>query len=164
MSQIRRNAEAALQNGDKDAQTVIDAINISVPSDAYILFMGFCPDADVANRLDVEWKEKGVCCFDWADSTSQMERFRSIATGDLVILKKREKFGKTMKLYGHGRVVALAEDENGFRYFKMNWSSQDEIIEVPLMAANSTVDVRTMDRVEEEMPEEFFEWLGKYDQ
>jgi hypothetical protein len=43
----------------------------------------------------------------------------------------------------------------------MDWSSQEEIIEVPLMGANSTVDVRDMDSVLREMPKEFFEWLGK---
>jgi hypothetical protein len=32
--------------------------------------------------------------------------------------------------------------------------------EVPLMACNSTVDIKLMSQVEEQMPEEFFEWLG----
>jgi len=73
LSKIRRNAAAKLKAGDIDAQSVIDAINVSVPSDDYILFMGFCPDADIDNRLDVEWKEKGICCFDWQESTVQMD-------------------------------------------------------------------------------------------
>jgi len=141
---IRRNAETKLKDGDMDAQSVLDAINVSVPSDDYILFMGFCPDADVDNRLDEEWKEKGICCFDWQESIVQMERFHTICAGDLVILKKGEQFGKTMKLYGYGRVKSIAEDAAGLRYLKMNWSKQDQIIEVPLMGANSTVDIKTM--------------------
>ena len=34
----------------------------------------------------------------------QVEQFNTIYSGDLVVMKKREEFGKTMKLYGHGRV------------------------------------------------------------
>lgn len=159
LAKIRRNAEAARQNGDEDAQAVIDAINISVPSDDYILFMGFCPDADSDNRLDVEWKEKGICEFDWEESTHQMAAFQEICPGDLVVLKKIEKFGKTMKVFGYGRVEAVAIDDNGFRYLKMNWSSQEQVIEVPLMGCGSTVNVKPMATVEVQMPKEFFEWL-----
>jgi hypothetical protein len=42
----------------------------------------------------------------------------------------------------------------------MNWSNQKEIIEVPLMACNSTVDVRSIEQVEDEMLTEFFTWLN----
>jgi len=111
LTQIKKNAEAKLEQGDIDAQSVIDAIHISVPSDKYVLFMGFCPDADVGNRLDVEWKEKGVCTFDWEDSVHQMAAFKEICSGDLVVLKKTALFGKTMKLYGHGRVASLDKDK-----------------------------------------------------
>jgi hypothetical protein len=159
LAKIRRNAESKLKAGDIDAQSVIDAINISVPSDDYILFMGFCPDGDVKNRLDRDWKEKGICCFDWDESQRQMERFHTICAGDLVILKKRAQFGKTMNLYGYGRVEAISTDTTGHRYLKMNWSNQDQIIEVPLMGANSTVDIKSMSQVEEQMPKEFFKWL-----
>jgi len=38
LAKIRRNAEAKLQDGDSDAKLVLDAINISVPSDDYILW------------------------------------------------------------------------------------------------------------------------------
>lgn len=44
-----------------DAKIIIDAINLATPSDTEILFMGFCPDADIDNRLDIEWREKGIC-------------------------------------------------------------------------------------------------------
>jgi len=161
LSKMRRNAEAKLKEGDVDAQAVIDAIHISVPADDYILFIGFCPGGNVENRQDVKWKEKGICSFDYVESVSQMERFDSICAGDLVILKKREQFGKTMKLYGHGRVQsAVMIEENNNHVLKVLWSDQEDIIEVPLLGANSTVDIRTIERVEKEMPEEFFEWLG----
>jgi len=160
LAKIRKNASSKLKEGDMDAQFVLDAINISVPSDDYILFMGFCPDGDVDNRLDVEWKEKGVCCFEWDDSTHQMAAFQEICAGDLVVLKKVEKFGKTMKVFGHGRVKAAAIDENGYRYLKMDWSKQEQVIEVPLMGCGSTVNVKSMEAVEGQMPEDFFDWLS----
>ncbi|MCL1043711.1 hypothetical protein L2712_18965 [Shewanella marisflavi] len=64
-----------------------------------------------------------------------------------------------MKLYGHGRVNGIAYDEDQVRYLKMGWSNQEEIIEVPLMGCNSTVDIKTIEAVEDEMPEEFYTWL-----
>jgi hypothetical protein len=159
LSKLKRNAEEKLKQGDADAQQVLAAMDTAVPDDAYILFMGFCPDAAFSGRLDIEWKEKGICRFDWPESAHQQERFESICKGDLVVLKKREKFGKTMKLYGHGRVTALATDENNVRFLQMEWSAQNSEIEVPLLGCNSTVDIRTMDVVEAEMPAEFFQWL-----
>lgn len=156
---LRRNAQEKLLQGDEEARHVLAAMDYAVPNDEYILFMGFCPDATIAGRLDIEWKQQGICRFDWPESAHQQERFESICKGDLVVLKKREQFGKTMKLYGHGRVVALATDENNVRYLKMNWSAQNEELEVPLLGCNSTVDIRTMQVVEAEMPVEFFHWL-----
>lgn len=159
MLKLRENAEAKLKQGDAEAQSVIDAICVSKPVDDYVLFMGFCPDANIGGRLDSEWKEKGICRFDYVESEHQVERFHSICKGDLVVLKKREKFGETMKLYGHGRVRSTAYDADGLRYLVMDWSKQDEVIEVPLMGCNSTVDIRTIDAVHKEMPEEFYSWL-----
>lgn len=156
---LRDNAIQKLAAGDVDAQAVISAINIAKPKDQYILFMGFCPGADFSERLDTEWKEKGICRFDYLESTPQLERFSRICIGDLVVLKKREQFGKTMKLYGHGRVTAVDYDDDSIRFLKVDWSSQDEVIEVPLMGCNSTVDIKNIETVESEMPEEFYRWL-----
>ena len=156
---LKRNAEQKLAIGDTEAQQVLDAINSATPTDSYVLFMGFCPGADFSERLDTEWKEQGICRFDYLESEHQAERFNSICKGDLVVLKKREKFGKTMKLYGHGRVKAVAYDDDQIRYLKMDWSDQDQVIEVPLMGCNSTVDVKSIEMVEDEMPQEFYEWL-----
>lgn len=156
---LKQNAEDKLSKGDSDAKYVLDAINAAVPTDSYILFMGFCPEADFSKRLDIEWKEKGICRFDYYVSEHQVERFNSICKGDLVVLKKREKIGKTMKLYGHGRVSGVAYDANNVRFLEMDWSTQDEIIEVPLLGCNSTVDIKTIEAVEAEMPEAFYNWL-----
>jgi hypothetical protein len=42
----------------------------------------------------------------------------------------------------------------------MDWSQQQTVIEVPLMGCNSTVDIRTTEQVESQMPPEFFDCLG----
>lgn len=156
---IRKNAKTQFDKGDTDAKTVIDAIDQATPLDRYFVFMGFCPGADFKNRLDVEWKEKRICRFDFTESKHQLHRFNEICAGDLVILKKREKFGETMRLFGHGRVSGIAYDEDQRRYLLMDWSKQTEEIEVPLMACNSTVDVKSIEQVDKEMPEAFFNWL-----
>jgi hypothetical protein len=88
------------------------------------------------------------------------ERFDSICAGDIVVLKKREQFGKTMKVYGHGWVRSIAYDSDEVRYFVMDWSEQSSVLEVPLMGCNSTVDIKAMEVVENEMPGEFWIWLG----
>lgn len=160
LAKLKGNAEGLLKKGDADAQFVLDEIDIASPADSYVLFMGFCPDADFNERLDMEWKEKGICRFDYVESEQQLERFSTICPGDLVVLKKREKFGKTMKLYGHGRVKSISYDENSRKYLNMDWSEQEGIIEVPLMGCNSTVDIRSMEAVEGEMPEEFYTWVS----
>jgi hypothetical protein len=156
---MRANAEDKLQQGDKDAKTVLDEIDRTEPTDESIVFMGFCPAATMDNRLDIEWKKNGICTFIFLDSPHQLERFNNIWPGDLIVLKKRHVFGKTMQLYGHGRVTGVQYDTRGDRYLLMNWSSQAEVIEVPLMACNSTVDVKTIEQVEAEMPESFYTWL-----
>ena len=158
---LKDNAIQKLASGDVDAEAVISAINIAKPRDQYILFMGFCPGADFSERLDIEWKAKGVCRFDYLESTTQLERFSGICVGDLIVLKKREQFGKTMKLYGHGRVTGIEYDDENVRFLKVDWSSQDEVIEVPLMGCNSTVDVKAIEDVETEMPEEFYRWIDQ---
>jgi len=160
LGKLKKNAKIKLDQGDMDARLVIDEINMAVPSDQYILFMGFCPDADVSNRLDAEWKEKGICRFDWVESEVQMERFYTICVGDLVVLKKRKKFGESMNLYGHGCVTSIAHDENNMRFLNVDWSPQEEVIEVPLMACNSTVDIKSIEVVEEAMPDSFWQWLS----
>lgn len=160
LAMLKRNAEEKSSKGDPDANEVLRAINNAKPSDSYILFMGFCPGADFKERLDTDWKARGICRFDYLESEHQLERFNTICSGDLVVLKKREQFGKTMKLYGHGRVKSVGYDENGIRYLEMDWSKQADVIEVPLMGCNSTVDIKALEIVEGEMPDEFWQWIS----
>lgn len=156
---VRENALAKKNEGDMDAQTVLQAVDSAVAKDASMIFMGFCPNADIDNRLDTEWKTHGICTFDYDESVVQMETFRSICTGDLIVLKKVEQFGKTMRLYGHGRVTGTKEGADGRRQLEMKWSAQDQVIEVPLMGCQSTVNLRSMESVEAAMSEEFFAWI-----
>lgn len=156
---LRTNAKSKDDSGDSDAHMVVKEIDATTPTDTHIVFMGFCPGADFDNRLDIEWKEKGICTFIYLESEHQLERFKNIWPGDLIVLKKRHQFGKSMRLYGHGRVTAAKYDADRNRYLDMNWSIQDRVIEVPLMGCNSTVDIRTIEQVESEMPQEFYEWL-----
>lgn len=160
LARLRANAEAQLAKGDADAAQVIAAIDQATPSDREIIFMGFCPAADIANRLDIDWKARGVCTFQFWESEHQRERFEAIRPGDLIVLKKRHQFGKTMLVSGHGRVTGVGRDERGQPYLVMDWAAQEEVLEVPLMGCNSTIDVRSIEAVEEQMPEEFFAWLG----
>lgn len=157
---IRSNAEDILKKGDDTVKLVIEEIDFANPVDKKIIFMGFCPDADIGNRLDIEWKRQGICTFIFLESEGQLARFNDIWGGDLIVLKKRQQFGKTMRLYGHGRVSGVNYDNENNRYLEVKWSPQEEIIEVPLMGCNSTVDVKTIEQVEAEMPSEFYSWLN----
>lgn len=157
---IRKNTLNKFNNGDNGAKDILDAIDLSKPTDEYILFMGFCPNADFNNRLDIEWKEKGICRFDWEESEIQLERFLQICAGDLVVLKLQNIHKQVMKLYGFGRVRRVAHDENNTRYLMMDWSKQNEIIEIPLMGATATVNIRQMKDIEKQMPEKFFNWAN----
>jgi len=161
LGKIRLKAEAFRSDGDLDAQKVLEAINIAVPSDKGFLFMGFCVDGNFDNRKDLEWKTEGVCRFTYVEHERQLALFQTICAGDVVVLKKNHERGKTMKLFGHGKVEAVDSDENGRPYLIMNWSPQDEIIEVPLMACGDTVNLKSLEKVEEEMPDEFFTWLAE---
>lgn len=160
LQDLRSNALSKFKAGEEEAMEVVSAIDVAKPSDTYILFMGFCPDADIGNRLDIEWKAQGICTFDYPESTFQVNRFNDVNSGDLVVLKKNAELGRTMTLHGHGRVTGIAYDERQTRYLCMHWSAQTEVIMVPAMAATSTVNIKAIETVEEEMPEEFFTWLG----
>lgn len=160
---LRTNAANALEKGDCDAQLVIAEIDKSIPTDKTMVFMGFCPNAEIENRLDIEWKEKGVCTFSFLDSEHQLARYNDIWPGDLIILKKTQEFGKTMRLYGYGRVTGVRHDHERQRYLKVDWSDQSDMIEVPLMGCGSTVNVKTIKQVADEMPPEFYSWLSQHD-
>jgi hypothetical protein len=159
--QLRENVQLKVSQGDPEARQLLAEIDRAAPTDSYVVFMGFCPSADINNRLDIEWKRLGVCTFVFHESDQQSERFNAILPGDLIILKKRHRFGETMQLFGYGRVVGVKYDSENHRYLEVNWANQEEIIEVPLMGCNATVDTRSIEQIEGQMPEEFFTWLGK---
>ncbi len=126
-----------------------------------IVFFGFCPGADFSRRLDTRWKELGICEFQYFESKVQVKRFASIEIGDLIVLKKRQVIGKTMRVYGYGLVTGITKDDKGNRVLKVDWSSQEQVIEVPLLGCNATIDIRDIDKVRAEMPDAFFEWLNQ---
>ncbi len=161
LTRIRANAEAKLREGAQGAERILEAIQQARPKDDFIVFMGFCLGGQLENRLDQEWKENGTCTFHFHDSAHQVEAFNNIMIGDLIVLKKRHQFGKTMQLFGHGRVTGVRFGGEGNRELLMSWANQNEVIEVPLMGCNSTVDIRSIETVEAEMPETFYAWLGE---
>ncbi len=162
LREVRQKALVQQNAGDEDASTVVLAIDGAVARDSGILFMGFCPGAELKNRLDIAWKEQGVCTFNHDKDPKQVNTFMNICAGDLVVLKIAEQFGKTMALHGHGRVAALKTGADGRRYLEMVWSDQAHILSgVPMMACQSTVNLRSMEKVEAAMPPEFFDWLGQ---
>ncbi|PWL25023.1 MAG: hypothetical protein DCO98_01205 [Altererythrobacter sp. XM-24bin4] len=161
---IRDNAKALLDRGNQEMRLIIDEINLTTvpPLQAHYVFMGFCPDANFENRQDEIWVRDGVCLFDFVESEHQLKRFGEILPGDTVVLKKIEKFGETMCVYHHGTVTQIVDSKlTNKPYLRVDWCTPEEFIEVPLMACNGTVDVRSLETVEREMPAEFWTWLNR---
>lgn len=158
---IRGHAQIKYDNGDEEARLVLQALDSAVAKDSGIIFMGFCPNGEIANRLDMQWKQNGICTFDYDESIDQMNLFRSICVDDFIVLKKSEDFGRTMSLHGHGRVIGRNTGEDGRRFLGMNWSPAVAFpSNVPLMGCQSTVNLRDMQTVEGAMPHEFFDWAN----
>lgn len=70
LESIRQNALEKHANGDKYASQVIEIIDNTMPKDKEFVFMGFCPNGEFINRLDIEWKQNGVCTYDYLESAS----------------------------------------------------------------------------------------------
>ncbi len=126
----------------------------------FFAFLGFCPDADFSRRRDTRWRECGICEYEVDLGSRQEGLFSRINVGDIVILKKRQIFGKTMRLYGHGQVIGVDTGPLGRRRLSVSWHKQISVIEVPLLACNSTVNLREVSSVAATMPSAFWEWLG----
>lgn len=156
---LRADAQVRWLQGDLESEKLLDAIDQTKPSDDLTVFMGFCPYGLLKNRLDTQWKTQNICTFDFHKSEIQIRRFNKIFPGDLVILKKREVFAVSMRLYGFGRVENVQTDQSGSRSLLMNWSHQGDEIVVPLMGCNSTVNVKSRAQVGDEMPAHYFDWL-----
>lgn len=160
LQQLSRNAKSKLAAGDENAESVLAAISQASCIDTEYIFFGFCPDANIDQRQDLVWRAAKHCTFDFFESQTQTDRFQRICRDDLIILKKRQDFGVTMRLYGHGRALSSARLENGLAVIDVDWSPQNNVIEVPLMGCNSTIDVRSLNTLQDkDMPDEFFDWL-----
>jgi len=131
------------------------------PLQSEYLFMGYCPGADIRRRRDEIWIKDGFCNFAFVSSKHQVKNFFKVLPGDLVILKKREKFGKTMLIHAHGKVTSLESNKDGMRYLKVDWRQPQSPLEVPLMGCNSTVNFRTLRQVEDAQTDEFWKWLAE---
>ena len=160
---IRENAKSLLQKGNAEAAEIIDAINkIGPPKlEAMYAFLGFCPGGDIENRQDDKMLKDGIYEYNDISKVKQLEHLTDIMVGDTIILKKRQTFGKTMRIYSYGPVNEVCESRiTGKPYFRVEWTTPSEFLEVPLMACNSTVNIRDVANVEKSMPEEFWDWLG----
>ena len=159
LTRYREQVLSRIDPIDSAIEEIERAFDNAIPSDSYVVFMGFCPGASFSRRQDLRWRELGICEFEFDSSETQIERFSSIRVGDTIILKKRETIGKTMKLFGHGRVLNVEYSPEGRRLLKMDWHPSKEIIEVPLMGCNSTVNLRKISVVSQRMPLEFHRWI-----
>jgi len=164
------NAKIAAAQGRQWPQDVLDALRQAMPRDLYYVFMGFCPNADINERLDTAWREQSICTMNLWDGPSgerQAADFMNIKVGDLIILKKNQELGVTMRLYGFGRVTGIRQSIDpalADHVLIMDWSPQAELIDVPAMACTATVNLRDVDLVNRVVPPEFHHWLGNQEQ
>ena len=165
---IRENAESILKS-DKAPENKSYANQILTACNEYPLgrhvweynFMGFCPGADISKRCDIHWRQEGFCEFKFEDSPPQMDKFSAQTPGDWIILKKRLSLkNQTMQLFGYGQITKRLVDAKGYTYFLVNWSEQSEVITVPLMGCNSTVNMKKHKDIEAVMPSDFWDWLN----
>jgi len=162
--QLYINAKSYFQRGilKDNPQEILELIEtISIPplQQEYV-FMGYCPGASLENRRDDIWIRDGICEFDWIDNERQLRDFYQIMVGDTIILKKRETFGRTMKISAHGKITQRVESRKTNKpYFRVDWRVPYEFLIVPLLGCNATVNPRKLDAVEKAMPEDFWRWL-----
>jgi len=143
---------------ERDARTVRLK---AAPKDRRIVFVDFCPGGVVVQRLDIGWLQQGICTFDHFSSEEQWETFQSISMGDLIVMKRDLLTSQTTRLYAHGRVVALELNENRDRVLIVDWSHEQDQIEVPRVVCNNMVKIQGIEEVEASMPVEFWCWLMK---
>jgi len=175
---ILRMRKACIESLDDPAKAteaetllkVIDDTKIHKTRSEYVL-MGYCPGGKLENALDEEWIKGGFCEFNYVESQTQIDRFFRIVPGDILILKIRKEFGKTMFIHAWGTVTGTGTRKGsearmghseakawGTPYLKVDWHPQ-ETLEVPLMGCNYTVNVKTYDQLKKEMPKEFWDWF-----
>lgn len=160
---LKMNAETYLSEKPEIFDLLELISNTAVPElELEYVFLGFCPGADLKRRRDTEWIKRGFIDFHFIESKSQMAKFEAIHPPDKIILKKRQKIGKTMIIHAFGEVTHSNLDKtSGLTNHSVNWKITDDPLEVPLLGCNSTVNIRSIEQVDENMPEEFWQWLKK---
>lgn len=121
----------------------------------HIFFMGFCPNAELANREDDYWKKAQICEYTYPEHLDQLELFKSIQVGDILVLKKNSIRNSEMTLHGHGRVRARISDT----MLNVEWSSQEDAITEPAIGAVSTVNKISIENVHAKLSCDFWAWL-----
>jgi len=104
------------------------------------LFIDFCANNDITQRLDLAWKEKGICELDQMEGTSLDKDLKNLSAANHVILKKNNPNGETMNLFGYGLIRSIKRDDHGKSYLSVWWSKQEQVIEIPLMNCQSNIN------------------------
>jgi len=164
---FKRNLNNALSDPSKtdefklSAQQYLDVIAETEipPSMAEYIFMGYCPGGQIERALDEMWIKDSYCDFTYVESQVQMDKFFNIVPGDILILKKMLIDTQEMDISAWGRVKSIhTSKQTGIPYLRVEWTPK-EILRVPLMGCVATVNVRSLEKVEAEMPVEFWDWL-----
>ena len=161
LAKMKENALARLSDNPRIME-LLELINqTAVPSlETEYVFMGYCPGADMDERRDIMWLKDGIIDFAFIESKAQLAKFSAIHKGDKIILKKREEIGVSMIIHAYGEVTdSPVSDATGLTYHRVDWRIKDEPILVPLMGCNATVNSKSIEQVEEAMPQEFWDWL-----
>ena len=154
------NAQILIEKGDEGAQAILDALAYVAERDRTIVFMDFCPGGVLRNRLDLEWKRWGNCTFEFHPGNDQLQTFNSISEGALIVLKKVQQIGETMRVYGHGRVVSVTLLPSSGNILHMDWSKDQKYeIEMPIMNCVNAVNVVEKGSLEGAAFQEFWDWL-----
>jgi hypothetical protein len=149
-----------IEKGDAGAQDILDALAFVAERDQTIVFMDFCPGGVLRNRLDLDWKKWGNCTFEFHPGNDQLQTFNAIPEGALIVLKKAQQIGETMRVYGHGRVDSVTHLPSSGNILHMNWSKEQKYeIEIPLMGCANAVNIVETASLEGAGFREFWDWL-----
>lgn len=157
---LERSARVLSEKGNRFAPGILRALAQSARRDKRVVFMSFCPGGVLRNRVDQDWKKWGNCTFEFDGGNGQLENYNSIVEGDLVVLKKIQRIGETMRLHGQGRVREITTLSNGGNILHMDWMQTNLYeLEVPLLGCGRAVNFVETSRLVEGMPQAFWDWL-----
>lgn len=142
---------------------------LEISADTKVCFLSFCPSAEFSpeNRLDEDWFAQGIAeVWNWAgEKQDQCKKFKELAPGDLIILKKQQRLYVTVRIFGFGIVSGIKGDgltEEGFnkRSLYVEWEkNQRQPLDVDIHCSQ-TVDMKTPQELLEKMPDDFFIWCN----